>query len=61
MHSPRARAIFSLRAMASIHYTVVVGNQGAKFNMFKNKDTGEIVLIGIKKAIEIATGLFLKK
>lgn len=39
-----------------------VGRDGSKFNMFRNKATKEIILIGIKgflKGIEKATGLFL--
>lgn len=35
-----------------------VGNQGSKFNMYTNRATGEIILIGIKVGIEIATQLF---
>lgn len=36
-----------------------VPNNGSKFNMFMNKKTGEIILIGIEKAIEVATDIFL--
>jgi len=39
-----------------------VGREGSKFNMFRDKATKEIILIGIKgvlKGIEKATGLFL--
>lgn len=35
-----------------------VGRQGSKFNMYTNRATGEIVLIGLKIAKEIATQLF---
>lgn len=35
-----------------------VGKQGSKFNMFTNRATGEIILIGLKVAKEIATHLF---
>ena len=35
-----------------------VGKQGSKFNMYTNRATGEIVLIGLKVAKEIATQLF---
>ena len=37
-----------------------VGKQGSKFNMFTDRATGEIILIGIKMATEIATHLFRK-
>ena len=37
-----------------------VPNNGSKFNMFKDKKTGEIILIGIEKAIEVATDIFIK-
>ena len=32
--------------------------RGSQFNMYLNKKTGEIILIGIKTGVEIATGLF---
>ena len=35
-----------------------VGKQGSKFNMYTNRATGEIILIGLKVAKEIATQLF---
>ena len=35
-----------------------VGKQGSKFNMYANRATGEIILIGLKVAKEIATQLF---
>ena len=40
-----------------------VGNEGSKFNMYRNRATEEIILIGIKgflKGVEKFTGLFLK-
>lgn len=37
---------------------VYVGKQGSKFNMYTNRATGEIILIGLKVAKEIATQLF---
>ncbi len=37
-----------------------VPNNGSKFNMFRDKKTGEIILIGIEKAIEVATDIFIK-
>lgn len=38
-----------------------VPNNGSKFNMFRDKKTGEIILIGIEKAIEVATDIFIKQ
>ena len=37
-----------------------VGNKGSRFNLFKNRPTREIILIGIEKSIEIFTDLFVK-
>lgn len=35
-----------------------VGRQGSKFNIATDRATGELILIGIKIAVEIATELF---
>ena len=37
-----------------------LASKGSRFNMFLNGATGEIILISIQGAIEIATGYFLK-
>ena len=34
-------------------------NDGVKFNMLKDKDTGEIVLEAIRSGVKVPTGLYL--
>ena len=38
----------------------IYGGNGSKFNMYKDRKTGEIILIGIKTAKEIFTEIFVK-
>ena len=44
----------------SLKDDIVGRSNRSKFNMFKNRSNGEIVLIGIKTGIEVFTELFIK-